>query len=125
MARVMGPFMSIDASGTIYKTLTASIAKGRNYIKGYSRPTYTNTPLQSAQRAKMAAAVSKWQTLDAVPPDVSPGDDSLYKSKWNTFGATCVRSLSGFNAFVKAHIAADGMPTIPTAPFIGPTGIHR
>lgn len=125
MARVTGPFMSIDASGTIYKTLTASISKGRNYIKGYTKPTYTNTDLQAAQRAKMAAAVLEWQGLDALPPDPQVLGDELYKSKWDAFGATCVRPLSGYNAFVKAYIDQGTGPSIPTAPFVGPVGIHR
>jgi hypothetical protein len=125
MAKVTGPFMSIDAAGTIFKTLTASISKGRNYIKGYSKPTYTNTTLQAAQRALMAAAVLEWQGLAAVPPEVDPLGDELYKSKWNEFGATCVRPISGYNAFVKTYIAEGTGPTIPTAPYIGPTGIHR
>jgi len=35
MARVTGPFLSIDASGTAYDILTASIWKGRNYMRGF------------------------------------------------------------------------------------------
>ena len=34
MARVTGPFMSLDASGTIFGTLTASIWKGRSKQTG-------------------------------------------------------------------------------------------
>lgn len=113
MARVTGPFMSIDASGTIFQTLTASIWKGRNYIKGYTIPSNPDTDLQKAQRALMAAAVLGWQGLDDPT-----------KANWNTFAATCQPPMSGFNAYVKAHIAEEDEPTIPTSPYIGKKGIR-
>jgi len=125
MARVMGPFMSLDASGTIFGTLTASIWKGRNYIKGYTVPTNPNTALQQAQRALFGASVAAWQSLIAVPEDPQITSDYMIKSVWNTFGATCQPPISGANAFVKWYIAEAGTITsMPPAPFIGKKGIR-
>ena len=124
MARVMGPFMSVDASGTIFNTLTASIWKGRNVIRGYALPANPNTDLQKTQRLAMAAAVAGWQGLDAVPAVPQVGGNELFKSYWNAFAATCQPPISGFNAYVKAYIAEAGAPDIPLAPYVGKKGIR-
>ena len=123
MAKVTGPFMSIDASGTIYKTLTASIWKGRNYIRGYAIPSNPQTTAQVAQREKFAVAVAAWQALpaEAVDGETAP---ELGKDYWNLFSATCVPAMSGFNAYVKAYLAAGVPPDIPATPYIGKKGIR-
>jgi len=113
MAKVTGPFMSVDASGTIYKTLTASIWKGRNYIRGYFRPTNPNTPAQQAQRTLMAAAVAAWQALVPVAPDSGAEGDELYKDKWNEAARGVYPPISGFNYYVMQHLLQEGDPTIP------------
>ena len=123
MAKVTGPFMSIDASGTIYKTLTASIWKGRNCIRGYAIPSNPKTAAQVAHRAIFAAAVAGWQALpaEAVDPIAAP---ELGKDMWNIFAASCQPAISGFNAHTKAWIANDGPPNIPAQPYIGKKGIR-
>ncbi len=113
MARVSGPFMSVDASGTIYKTLTASIWKGRNYIRGYFIPTNANTAAQIVQRDLMATAVAAWQALTAEAPDSGAGADSLYKDKWNVAARDVYPPISGFNYYVKEYLLQAGAPTIP------------
>lgn len=125
MARVTGPFMSIDASGSIAKTLTASIWKGRNYIKGFSVPTYTNTAAQAAARALFAAAVAAWHGFVDEPEEPQTSDDWEIKSIWNAFGATCQPPISGFNAHVKWYCDCDGTVTaMPPGPFVGKSGIR-
>jgi len=113
MAKAVGPFMSLDASGTIYGALTASIWKGRNYIRAYRVPTNPSSVAQVAHRLLFSNAVSGWQALNAAA-----------KTLWNDFGTTCIPTLSGFNCYIKAHIALEGEPTIPEAPYIGKKGIH-
>jgi len=113
MARVTGPFMSVDASGTIYNTLTASIWKGRNYIRGWFRPSNPKTDLQKAQRTLMQTAVATWQELVDTPPAENPGVDSLYKSKWNEAARECYPPLSGFNYYVMQYLRTGSAPTIP------------
>ena len=123
MAKVTGPFMSIDASGTIFNTLTASIWKGRNYIRGYAIPSNPNTTAQQTQRTAFAAAVTGWQALvdEAVDPVAEP---ELGKDMWNIFGASCQPAMSGFNAYVKAYLASAGAPDIPAQPYVGKKGIR-
>lgn len=51
MVKVNGPFMSLDASGTLAQTLTASKWKGRNYIRQRVIPANPNTSGQQAVRS--------------------------------------------------------------------------
>lgn len=113
MAKVSGPFMSVDASGTIYNVLTASIWKGRNYIRGYVVPSNPNTTAQQAQRALMTAAVAGWQALEAVKPDSGALGDENYKDMWNAAATDVYPSISGANYYVKEYLLQAGPPTIP------------
>lgn len=50
MARVTGPLMSMEASGTIGKTLTFASWVGRQYVRRWTRPTNPQTADQMDQR---------------------------------------------------------------------------
>lgn len=102
MARVSGPFMSVDASGTIYNALTASIWKGRNYIRGYCHPANPKTAAQFAVRTMLANAVASWQALYSGTQD-----------EWNTAAGDVYPTISGFNYYVQQYILQAGPPTIP------------
>ena len=117
MAKVTGPFLSIDASGTVYNALTASIWKGRNYMRGYFRPTNPNTEAQQVQRALMAAAVSGWQGLSDTMPASPPLGPESYKDQWGIAARDVYPPISGFNYFTMQYLLQGEMPTIPaTAP---------
>jgi len=113
MAKVSGPFFSVDASGTIYKALTASIWKGRNYIRGYFIPTYRNTELQQAQRALMKAAVSAWQGLADERPVSPPLADEYYKDRWDIAAREVYPPISGFNYYTMQYLLQGVAPIIP------------
>jgi hypothetical protein len=102
MARVNGPFLSIDASGTIYKTLVASIWKGRNYIRGYCKPTTSQDPGCVAARVLFKAAVTAWQALYLGTKDL-----------WNEAARDVYPPISGFNYWVSQYCLQIGVPTIP------------
>jgi hypothetical protein len=102
MARVNGPFLSLDASGTIYNTLTASIWKGRNYMRGYFVPTNPQTPAQVAQRDLMRQAVEDWQAS-------YPGEHTL----WDEAARDVYPPISGYNYFVMQWLLQGAYPTIP------------
>ncbi|GAH63769.1 unnamed protein product [marine sediment metagenome] len=102
MARVVGPFLSIDASGTTYDILTASIWKGRNYMRGFFRPTNPKTAAQFAVRTELANAVASWQGLYSGTQDL-----------WNVAARDVYPPISGFNYYVMQYILQDGVPTIP------------
>ena len=124
MAKVTGPFMSVDASGTIYNTLTASIWKGRNYIRGWFRPSNPKTAGQFAQRTLLAEAVAAWQALVAVTPEYGAGGDELYKDKWNVAARDVYPPISGFNYFVMQYCLTGSSPTIPAVAPKGTKSIH-
>ena len=50
MARVTGPLMSMEASGTIGKTLTFANWVGRQYVRRWTRPSNPQTADQMDQR---------------------------------------------------------------------------
>ena len=50
MARVTGPLMSMEASGTIGKTLTFANWVGRQYVRRWTRPANPQTADQMDQR---------------------------------------------------------------------------
>jgi len=102
MARVNGPFLSIDASGKLYNTLVASIWKGRNYMRGHFIPTNPNTPAQEAQRTLMANAVAGWQALY-----------SGTQEEWNEAARDVYPPISGFNYYVMQYLLQGTEPTIP------------
>ncbi|MCJ7805596.1 hypothetical protein MUP46_03040 [Patescibacteria group bacterium] len=106
MARVNGPFLSLDASGKLGNTLVASIWKGRNYMRMHFIPTNANTDLQKAQRVIFAAAVRSWQGLYASA-----------REQWNVAAREVYPPIPGFNYYVSQYCLQGGYPTIPaTAP---------
>jgi len=102
MARVSGPLLSLDASGQIYKTLVASIWKGRNYMRGYFVPTNRDSDPQKVRKAIFGQAIKAWQA------DYPGSNDA-----WDVAARECYPPLSGFNYFVSQYCLADGYPTIP------------
>jgi hypothetical protein len=124
MARVSGPFMSVDASGTIYGLLTASIWKGRNYIRGYFRPTNPKTEAQRVQRQMLSDAVAAWHALTAVTPASGAGSAEGYQDAWNAAASNCSPPISGFNYFVMQYCIAGVGPTIPVVAPTKSKSIH-
>ena len=87
MARVKGPLFSLDASGSVAKTITYSQWKGRNYVRQHVIPYNPSTATQVNVRLAMTLLVAAWQA-ESAPTQLS----------WNEFGKTL--ELSGFNAYV-------------------------
>jgi len=114
MARVNGPFLSIDASGKLYNTLVASIWKGRNYMRGHFIPTNPNTDPQKVVRNRFKAAVLAWQTLYWA--------DQL---TWNIAARDVYPPISGFNYFVSQYCLQSHLPTIPAIAPKKAKVIHR
>lgn len=102
MARVNGPFLSIDASGKLYNVLVASIWKGRNYMRGHFIPTNPNTAAQQAQRTLMASAVAGWQALNSQTQEL-----------WNIAARDVYPPISGFNYYVMQYLLQGAEPSIP------------
>jgi len=110
MARVVAPFLSVDASGTMDKSMTASIWKGQQYMRRWFRPTNPKTTAQQAQRTKMSDAVAGWQALYDAASEL-----------WNVAARDVYPPISGFNYFVMQFIVQNvTSPAVPTIPAIAP-----
>ena len=96
MAKVFAPFLSIDASGTVAKTLTASKWMGRSYIKERFIPNNPKSSRQVARRQTMKDGVSKWRFATSL---ITGADKVL----WASYGAK--HNYSGFNRFMHFYMA--------------------
>lgn len=122
MAKVTGPLLSLDASGTIAKTITFSKWKGINYTRQRVIPTYRNTVEQMAVRDIVHDASIAWKnsaTVGSVPIN------NAYKLAYNNLASG--QALSGFNLFIKDCMTMnlidtagvksyDGSLVVPTTP---------
>lgn len=122
MAKVTGPLLSLDASGTIANTMTFSRWKGINYVRQRVIPTYSNSAEQVAVRDVVTDASVAWKenaTVGAVEIDAA------YKLAYDV--AASGTAMSGFNLFIKETMAEnlvdsagvksyDGTLEIRTAP---------
>lgn len=96
MAKVTGPLLSLDASGTIAKTITFSKWKGINYTRQRVIPTYRNTVEQMAVRDIVKDASIAWKNGATVGAVVI---NSAYKTAYGLLASG--QALSGFNLFIK------------------------
>lgn len=117
MAKVTGPLLSLDASGTVAKTMTFSRWKGINYVRQRVIPTYTNTAAQVAVRLLLKDASLLWKSGGS---DGVTTIDSAYKAAYDA--AASGTAQSGFNTYIKECMQKNGgssydttleIPTVP------------
>lgn len=96
MVRVTGPFLSLDARGTLADTMTGSFWRGVNYIRTRVVPHNPKTDAQVAIRTVLTDGVSKWR-FGAI--------SGLNKNFWNTYAKGL--SESGFNRFMRSYVAGN------------------
>ena len=94
-AKVFAPFLSIGASGTVAKTLTASTWKGREYMKQRFVPSNPKSTRQVARRSTMTDGVSKWRFRSDL---ISAANKTL----WASYGDK--HQISGFNRFMHFYM---------------------
>lgn len=94
MARVTGPLMSMEASGTIGKTLTFANWVGRQYVRRWTRPSNPQTQDQMDQRnAFSVIGVGVSQANKCLQANDSTGktDEQAFRDKtpsgmrWNGY----------------------------------------
>lgn len=88
MAKTKGPLFSLDASGTVAKTIVYSRWKGRSYVRRHTIPLNPQTPGQINVRTAMALLVAAWQ-----------GESQGTKDNWNEYAKA--QTLSGFNVYIQ------------------------
>jgi hypothetical protein len=114
MAKVTGPLLSLDASGSVASTITFSRWKGVNYVRQRVIPTYSNTFKQSAIRDLIKKATQAWQSNATISPTTI---DASYKAEFAT--AASGMAMSGFNLFVRNCVAKNYDST--TSPYFDGT----
>jgi len=96
MVRVTGPFLSLDARGTLGDVMTASFWRGVNYIRQRVIPHNPRTSRQVAIRSVLTDGVSKWRF-----GTISQSD----KDMWNSYAKG--QEYSGFNRYMQKYIEAN------------------
>jgi len=110
MAKVTGPFFSLDARGTIADTLTASFWRGINYIRVRVIPQNPKTTDQVGVREIFTNGVLAWHTDEKVSAEDRTAWSDAYQGL----------PLSGFNAFMKAYCEANNDENQPADPEVIP-----
>lgn len=94
MARVTGPLMSMEASGTIGKTLTFASWVGRQYVRRWTRPANPQTQYQMDQRnafSVIGVGVSWANKCLQVNSNTAKTDEAAFREKtpsgmrWNGY----------------------------------------
>lgn len=111
MARTTGPLMSLDASGSIAKTITFSRWKGRPYVRQLVTPSNPRSALQVSTRAMMKFLSQSWTS------DLSGAD----KATWDALAAA--DAISPFNAYTRENLRRWTQFTAPGKAYpVGGTG---
>lgn len=118
MAKVTGPLLSLDASGTVAKTMTFSRWKGINYVRQRVIPTYSNSAEQVAVRDIVSDASIAWKTNATVGAVTI---NSAYKLAFNN--AASGTAMSGFNLFIKDVMSTNLVDTAGVKSYDGSLAI--
>jgi len=103
MVRVTGPFLSLDARGTLGDVMTGSFWRGINYIRQRIVPHNPKSTRQTAIRGVLTDGVSKWR-FGMI--------SAANKTMWNSYAKG--QEYSGFNRFMTKYIEANYNKTAGT-----------
>lgn len=107
MAKVVGPLMSISASGTYANTLVYSVWKGIQYCREWVTPMNPDSPAQQVIRGYFVTGVLAWHA-----------ETSTVRLSWTNYAKTKALQESGYNLYVGAYIEFlvnhDGTPPTTT-----------
>jgi hypothetical protein len=118
MAKVNGPLMSLEASGTIGGAITFGKNKGRNFVRVRTTPANPQTVAQTGVRANFAGLVALWKAnTAALTTAFKPLADQTQISAFNAF--------IGFNQKRLSQNRGPANNTAPTevAPTANATGL--
>jgi hypothetical protein len=91
MAKLTGPLLSLDASGTVAGTLTFAKWKGRNYARQRVIPANPKSASQLGVRSMMSFLAKQWTNLTS-------GEKASYAT------AAAAKAISPFNQFVSENL---------------------
>lgn len=115
MARVTGPLMSMEASGTIGKSLTFANWVGRQYVRRWTRPSNPQTSSQMEQRnvfSIIGVGVSWANKCLQINSSTTKTDEAAFREKtpsgmrWNGY-IQKVLAGSGAAGYQAAKLAWD------------------
>ncbi len=96
MVKVTGPFLSLDARGTLADTLTGSFWRGINYIRTRVVPNNPRSTKQVEIREVLTDGVSRWK-FNLLPAG--------HKEMWDNYAKGTAES--GFNRYMRFYIKAN------------------
>lgn len=126
MARVTGPLMSMDASGTIGGSITFAKWKGRNYVRRRVVPHNPQSEAQTATRAMMRFLTQAWALISGG--DQATWDDQAASEKISPFNRYIQVNMREFTQFLfpSTTYPIDRISTPPAALTVTATaGIHE
>lgn len=110
MALLTAPLMSIDASGSVAKTLVFSKWKGRNYVRQHVIPHNPQSALQTADRASVSFLSREWKNIST--PDQSTWQPLADTNKFSPFNAYLQydqKRFANYDAPSQAYPAAEAL----------------
>ena len=110
MAKTKAPLFSLSARGQLAETLVYFPWKGLECVRSYVIPANPNTAGQRTQRGYFGNAVDDWHDIGLDADDVSA---------WNRAASALSKPMSGFNAFVGAHVDLQVAGETPNMGFNG------
>jgi hypothetical protein len=90
MVKVFSPMMSLDASGTVGKSITFSKWKGRNYVRKRSKPANPKSGLQVGMRSGVRFMSRRYASLTA-------GQKANWLLQFKSLKITALNSMVKFN----------------------------
>lgn len=122
MVKCYGPCMSLDASGTLAKTITWSKWKGRNYARQRVVPANPRSGPQTGMRSMIKFLSQEWVNFSAAEQaDWLSRAQDLVASNFNAMTSYNMKRWRNFLAPSKLDPATE-TGTQPSAPTTTPTG---
>ncbi len=90
MAKTTGPLMSLDAHGSLAKTLTYSRRRSGSQSRKYNKPTGTASAKQRGQRRLTEFLVAQWQSMN-----------DNQKNAWEAAAKASDKNLPGYHYFLR------------------------
>lgn len=118
MVKAFSPMMSLDASGTVGKSITFSKWKGRNYVRKRVKPANPKSGLQTGMRSGVGFMSKRYATLTAT-------QKANWKATFKTLKITPLNSMVRFNQVkIRQNLGIASDPTnVAGAVEAAPTGV--
>lgn len=104
MARVTGPLMSFDASGSLAGSIVFSKWRGRNYVRRHAVPANPRSAAQLAVRSIMAFLATRWKHID-------PSSQATWLESADSLKISAFNRYAGVNARDWRDLLAPSMET--------------